>query len=187
MLVMIQSPLWAAKAIEPKRASNTDIPSIMTFRVSLLDATRRMSTISGSLTAFRPFELGMGYTSSFLNSYFVNTGIALPWNSESDSFTNRLMREIFVLTGYQLEEPGPLYDEFENNGLLSVFYDPSGERPPDKIHSLTFQVGMEAIEWFNPMIGLDLRLSLGFKYMMTNWAAASTLSPMTDISLGIAF
>jgi hypothetical protein len=159
----------------------TELQPLMTIHFSLLSAVHEIAMISGSLTAFRPFELGAGiFDGKLRKGYFVRAGYAVPWKENEYAMGPGMVREIVGLAGFKHAEPG---STFESEG---VYYNPSNS-PPKSLNAVTLELALEAVEWLNPFFGLSLHLSLGVNYWLTEWKGKPDLESIIDVSIGVAF
>lgn len=178
--LLIPLSLFAEKPLpEVPDAPKSEIKSIGIVRLSMLKALEGSSNFSFSLSAFRPFELGGGFFNERarkVNGFYVNTGIFIPWIGDRYTIGRATTRELFMVAGYMHEKP--------IKGITS-----SSANSNTRIQSLTYEIGLENIEWMSPSFGFDLRLSLGLQYIInspTLWDTVN-LAPIIEIAFGIAF
>ena len=157
-------------------AGSNMIQPLMTIHFSLLSAVQEIAMVSGTLTAFRPLEIGAGiFDGKLKKGYFARIGYAIPWKESEYDLGPGMVREVVVMSGYKYAEPGTM----EQEGVRLEI--------PEKINGLTLELALEAVEWLNPFFGLSLHLSLGVNYWLTEWEGKPDLESIMDVSVGVAF
>ena len=176
VLVLLITTSTAQETPSVPRPSSSKIQPLMTIHFSLLSAVQEIAMVSGSLTAFRPFELGAGiFDGKLKKGYFVRIGYAIPWKESEYAMGPGMIREIVIMGGFKYAEPGT----FEQQGIrLDV---------PESINAITLELALEAVEWLNPFFGLSLHLSLGVNYWLTEWEGKPDMESLMDVSVGVAF
>ncbi|MFC1586109.1 hypothetical protein ACFL5V_11215 [Fibrobacterota bacterium] len=152
------------------QARAEELNPIVTVHISLLGAVQESAILSSTLTAFKPFEFGLGvFDGVSRTGYFMKLGYAVPWRESEYDLGPGMTREIVVFGGFRHVEPGTYSYESGRN-----------------FNAVTMEMGLDAVEWLNPFFGISLHLSLGINYWLTEWKGKPDMEPLMDVSIGIA-
>ncbi|MBF0429741.1 MAG: hypothetical protein HQK83_00570 [Fibrobacteria bacterium] len=178
--LIILCPFQTATAVELLKAPGPFKQNPwVNVKISVISAIRQTAYFTGSITAFRPFEFSAGIISNaakFESGYLFKTGLAIPIEKYTSN-TNK-SRSALVLLGYTNMIP--------KNNLIDIAYNPLPD-PPDKMESLTFEIGLDYIDKLTPYFGLCWQASLGINYWITEWEEIENFEPLFDVAFGVAF
>ncbi len=154
-------------------------PSILTLKLSVMSALLETAKAAISITALKPAEFNFGvFSSSKEEGTFMSAGVSIPWRDINHT-REGMVREIFITGGFKYSKPGP---EFNKGTLSNAIAD-----PPDHLKSILVTIGLEAVEWLMPIFGLSWQMSLSMDYLLTEYENAPRISPIVDVTVGVAF